>query len=58
MNGLVMHYKAINKCGKQKSILKKHTKKTFFLNYNLNICYPINNIFEFGISVYNHAPLK
>ena len=30
----------------------------FFLIYNLNISYPLNNVFEIGISVYNHVPLK
>ena len=50
MKGLVMHYKAINKWGKQKSNLKNI--------YNLNICYSLNNVFELGISAYNYVPLK
>ena len=57
MKGLVMHNKAINMWGKHKSILKKNEKKHIFFN-NLNICYPLNIVFELGISVYNHAPLK
>ena len=46
--------------GETNIYFEKTYQKTYFLFlnekiYNLNICYPLNIVFELGISVYNHA---